>query len=363
MGAVRKAVPALLVLALAASAVPVAAAQFAEDVKVRVVARGLDNPRGIHVIGDGSTFFVAEAGVGGDDVCIDVPEDEQVCGGFTGAITRVRDGEKQRVVRRLPSSAAPDGSFAVGVHDVRRNRNKRLVFVVGGAGSTEERAEWGRRVRRLMGRVLKEQKDGDLVSLGDLTRFETNNNPDKTDINPNPYSLVLTRNGPVVADAGGNSIVRAGDNGVRLVALIPQTGDDDAVPTAITKGPDGAFYVGQLVGGPSPKGEAKVFRVTRGGKVSVYAQGFSTIHGIAFDNEGRLLVSELSSEGLGAEPQGPPPGRLVRVDEGGGTTVLLDGEVLHAPGDVDVASNGDIYIVNNSIFPNQGQVLRVRVGE
>jgi hypothetical protein len=355
-----RAVAALFAMALAVGSAPAALAQQDGDVQVQVVARGLDNPRGIDVRGDGSTFFVAEAGRGGDDVCATFG-DEEICGAYTGAITRVRNGEQRKVVRRLPSQAAPDGSFAVGVHDVVRNRAGKLVMVFGGAGTTEDRAKFPKRVRRLMGRVVKQQADGDLVSRGDLTRFETNRNPDGTDVNPNPYSLVLTKNGPVVADAGANTVVQARRNRMRLVAVVPPTGEFQPVPTAITKGPDGAFYVGQLLGGPSPKGAAKVYRVTRGGRVSVYAEGFSTIHGIAFDNQGRLLVSELSSEGFaGGEPQGPPPGRLVRVEANGEHTELLGGDVLQAPGDVDVASNGDIFIVNGSVFAGGGQVLRVR---
>jgi hypothetical protein len=50
-----------------------------------------------------------------------------------------------------------------------------------------------------------------------------------------------------------------------------------AVPTSVVKGPDGAYYVGQLTGFPFPVGGANVFRVVPGHDPEVFAGGFTYI--------------------------------------------------------------------------------------
>src|SRR3954471_10656782 len=64
----------------------------------RVIASGLDNPRGIDIAPSGA-LYVAEAGRGGDGPCIGGGEGGEVCAGPTGAITRVGFGRPHRVVR------------------------------------------------------------------------------------------------------------------------------------------------------------------------------------------------------------------------------------------------------------------------
>jgi len=75
------------------------------------------------------------------------------------------------------------------------------------------------------------------------------------------------------------------------------------------RGPDGAFYVGELTGFPYYKGYARVLRVVAGQAPTVYAEGFTNIADIAFDDSGRLLVLEMSQEGLFAG-RVPPPANL-----------------------------------------------------
>src|SRR5919112_2589852 len=99
---------AALALALATPAVA------ANDVKV--IASGLDNPRGIDT-GPGGYLYVAESGRGGTAACATSPQSgEEICFGTSGAVTRVTpDGDKQkRITTGLPSLAGADGSFASG---------------------------------------------------------------------------------------------------------------------------------------------------------------------------------------------------------------------------------------------------------
>src|SRR5215216_3541358 len=103
------------VLALAVAA----RAAAADDVKV--VASGLDNPRGLN-FGPGGDLYVAEAGKGGNAKCVAAGEGPggQICFGTSGAVTRVEpDGDDQkRITTGLPSHAAPDGTGAIGPLDV-----------------------------------------------------------------------------------------------------------------------------------------------------------------------------------------------------------------------------------------------------
>ena len=99
---------AILALALAAPA-------FAAD-DVKVVASGLDNPRGLN-FGPGGDLYVAEAGKGGTVKCVPGGEGGgQVCFGSSGAVTRVGpDGtDQKRITTGLPSQASPEGTEAIG---------------------------------------------------------------------------------------------------------------------------------------------------------------------------------------------------------------------------------------------------------
>src|SRR5690349_17603325 len=88
-----------------------------------VVARGLDNPRGL-AFGPKGELYVAEAGKGGPGPCTSSPEGGASCYGPSGAITRIWQGKQQRIVTGLPSAASkggkegPAGSNAGGPHDV-----------------------------------------------------------------------------------------------------------------------------------------------------------------------------------------------------------------------------------------------------
>src|SRR5215217_1820405 len=135
---------AVLALALATPAVA------ADDVKV--VASGLDNPRGIDT-GPGGYLYVAESGRGGTGACSTNEQGEEVCFGTTGAVTRVKpDGDKQsRITTGLPSIAGPDGSFAIGPAGVswpRRGIRDLGFLTIGLEANPARRAELPPEARR-----------------------------------------------------------------------------------------------------------------------------------------------------------------------------------------------------------------------
>ena len=86
----------------------------------KVVASGLDNPRGLAFGPDGA-LYVTEAGLGGP-TCLPIPtaEGDQSCFGTSGAITRVWRGGQERVVEGLPSLGERHGRR--GGHGPERHR-------------------------------------------------------------------------------------------------------------------------------------------------------------------------------------------------------------------------------------------------
>ena len=149
----------------------------------------------------------------------------------------------------------------------------------------------------------------------------------------------------VVADAAGDSILDVRDGRVSLLAVIPSSENgSDQVPTSVTRGPDGAYYVGTLAEGAG-NGGAKVWRIVPGHAPEVYADGLTAVVDIAFGPDGSRYASEfladLTSEtdpsgAVGADPavrpaDGAGPGRAVppRRDRGRPARPPLCGQLEH----------------------------------
>jgi len=338
-----------------------------------VLAEGLDNPRGIG-LRDG-LVYVAEAGRGGDQCAPGInPESGEpftVCVGNTGGVTRIhKNGRVEDVISGYPSLAEEGGIGAAGVIDVSTKRG--LHFLVSNASGAPEAL---RPLLEPFGKLFR-YRGGEVFERSDISAFEEANNPDGGEIDTNPYGFFTTSAGRhLVADAAGNSLVHVDRAGrVSLVAVLPggtalappflglPPGTQipfQPVPTAVTRGPDGAYYVGQLTGFPFPVDGAKVFRVDAGGQVTTYAEGFTNIIDVTFDGDGNLFVLEIASAGLlnSEPPEGDPTGTLWKVSPGG-ERERISGPELVSPGGVAVSSSGDdAYVTNYAIFPGQGQVV------
>ena len=135
----------------------------------------------------------------------------------------------------------------------------------------------------------------------------------------------------------------------------------EPVPDSVTRGPDGAYYVGQLTGFPFPPGGAHIFRVVPGKAPTTFAEGFTNIISLAFDQKGNLYVLEMVKDGLMfAEQGGSMTGRLVKLSPDGlRTTVITDR--LVAPSGVAVGPDGAVYVSNYGVFTGKGEVLRIAV--
>ena len=100
----------------------------------------------------------------------------------------------------------------------------------------------------------------------------------------------------------------------------------DSVPTDVVKGPDGAWYVSQLVGFPFEKGSSTIWRIVPGHAPTAYATGFTNVTSLAFDPRGHLYAVEIAADGL----LSGPIGALVRVRAGATSPEVVTGG-LFAP--------------------------------
>jgi sugar lactone lactonase YvrE len=375
--------PGLLIATVSLTALLITAAPRGEANQVTqaaaektVIAAGLHNPRGLAIGPDGE-IYVAEAGKGGDGPCALGPEGER-CHGQTGAVVRIdrRHGTVSRLVTGLPSAASADGSFATGPHGITLAGVGKTYVTIGYAGDPANRvADFGVDGSSYA-RLVRATASGRWKFVADLGDYEGENNPTGDESDSNPYGVLALAGRTVVADAGANALNAVAANGTistlavfpdRLVeapdflglpagTLIPM----DTVPTSVTRGPDGHFYVGQLTGFPFPIGGARIFRVpAQGGTPEVVADGFTAIVGLAFAPDGSLYVLELARNGLlAAFTDGDWTGALIRIAADGTRTEIAAG-LLVAPGGIAIDTRGGVYVTNNSIFAGSGEVLRV----
>jgi hypothetical protein len=355
-----------------AAALAFAAPAAADDVDV--IASGLDNPRNV-AVAPGGDVYVAEAGRGGDHSaqrsCFNSPEGF-ACTGATGAVTRISDNRTKRVVRGLASFAPAGGNNAIGPHGVFASRDGLVLTNGGPTAPTREGEDVLRdptlvreaRVSALYGTVLKVGRRGKIRKLADPWRYERDVNPDEELGNPridsNPAGVLADRGGYVIADAGGNTLLRASRRGaIRALSLFPNIGEMNAVPTGVARGRDGSYYVSQLTGVPFPVGGASVFRVDpRSGEYTTYATGFTNAIDLDFGRDGTLYVLEIDRDSLAA------PGRdggLWAVPPGGGTPrrIELPAGTLTEPGGIAVGRRGALYVSNHAREAGAGEVLRI----
>ena len=363
------------------------------EVMLTFITDEVMQPRHISVGGDGA-LYVANAGMGGDDcVVLEMPdegangeaemlqngdEEESICFGNSGSITRIADGVAEIFVDGLPSQLF--GEDAVGVHSVIVTDDGDVYAAIGwGHGFTPEVRDSFGEAATYFGWIIKVEDDGSLTPIADLLQFEADENPDPTMVDSNPYSMIMDGDTFLVADAGGNSLVRAAmDGDVTLVTVFPAQmtpappflglpeGTEipmESVPTDVVIGPDGAYYVSELTGFPFTAGSARIWRVEADGTAEVYATGFTNIGAIDFDSEGNLYVMEMVSGGLlQADPENPitAAGAIIKIHADGTRETIVSGaNGLIFPTGMVIDEDDMIYVVNLGVIPGASHVARV----
>ncbi len=324
---------------------------------VQVIASGLNNPRGVAVAPDGSVF-VAQAGAAGKRC--QGKGDNETCLGFTGSIDRIAGGKRERYGAGFASGGSRDGSFAVGVDGVTVAPDGTVYGIETTEGPNP--AMLGPQFAAQAGHVLRVDH-GSKTPIGDsVGAYEFKNNPASDNRDSDPYGIAWSPIGFAVTDAAGNDLLLVNPSG-RVTTLATFLGQKfgphavQSVPTTVVWH-DGAFYVGELGGGGTPNGKARIWKVVPGQKATVYTTGFTTISGLAFGPDGSLYVTELAKAGLGAAESGKLGGALIRVSPDGQRTELAAGR-LTAPAGVAVGADGTVYVANLSVFASKGQLLAI----
>ncbi|MEH1947645.1 MAG: ScyD/ScyE family protein [Nostoc sp.] len=355
-----------------------------EAASFNVVASGLDNPRRISFGTDGS-LYVAESGKGGTGPVLVGPELNVLLSfGLTGAVTRVQNGEQKRVVSNLPSLALfPAGSTvpqnfgstlsSVGPHDIGFDKSGNAYAILGFASTASQKATLGPNGADL-GKLLSfnVNTDGSWTKNPnfsiDLLAYKNLYNPYLQgtffgDFLNNPYDLEVQGDKFVIADAGGNNFFSADLSGnvtleSRFVGRNINNAFVEPVPTSITVGADGAYYVSEFTGIPYPEKVARIYRIAPGGKPEVYLDGFTQITGLDFDDEGNLYVLEYSVNSI-SDPTAKLAGQVIQVSPDGTRKTLIGAdEGLVAPNGLTVGPDGALYISNLTNTIGTGQVVR-----
>jgi hypothetical protein len=169
--------------------------------------------------------------------------------------------------------------------------------------------------------------------FADLMQYELDKNPDgqiqfdengePLDALSNPFNIVADRTGKglfIVADAGGNVVLRIGWHGKVSTLFVPPVVRDgecaerpnntvdgfgcDPVPTGLAYGPGGKLYVSTL-GGEAP-GAGRVYVLNPWtGKVLKTIAGLDSPTGIAVSPRGTVFVSNVIEAAPAEDP--PPP--------------------------------------------------------
>ena len=313
--------------------------------RVEVVVDHLNNPRGLE-FGDGGVLYLAEAGDAGPN-CLD-PE---TCFGFTGSIDKIVGHTLTRIATNLISVGGQDGSFTVGVDDVGVQSPGRVFSAVTSAGPDPlPPIKGAQHAANQLGFLVRTTNSTAVHKVADIDNLEFTLDPDGQGVDSDPYGVAVVSPGHVlVTDAAGNTLIDVDHGVARVLAVFPNNdAGAQSVPTSVTVGPDGNYYVGEFggEGPPTPNGGSRIWKVTPTGEISVFATGLTTVTGVAFGPDGSLYASEFTAD----RESGSPAGDVVRIWPDGHRTVLGAGS-LFFPGGLAVKSNGAVFVSNWSILP------------
>lgn len=348
-----------------------------------VVVSGLNNPRQLSLVH--TKLYVAEAGRGGKH---DLGGGNFV--GFTGAITAVdgpntvKNASPNRVVTGLLSAAGKDGSFAVGSDGVDAMRRAPWHLYI-----QETAAPPGAKLpppgNKQNGKLISTRPHSAKNVVADIGAYEFAHNPDGQDVNADPYAVMARAQGDVlVADAGGNDVLRVARNGTlsvwHIFKNVPNCsgGEEGAaaakavgasgaaqqagcqfVPTSLAQDDRGHVYVGGLVA--LAPGKAQVVELSSDGKKVLHKwYGFTSVTGVAVHN-GNLYVSQLTAD----NGKNNLPGKLTKVSPNGTRTTVM----VPFPAGVAVSDTDNVFVSAFSVSTSDGsfgpgtsgQVWRLRL--
>jgi hypothetical protein len=356
-----QALVAILAAGLAAVSAAPAVSAASPGPRLHTVVRGLDNPRGLAFLPNG-TLAVAEAGHAGS-LCLGPGQ----CGGLTGKIIAVNPGTGHRRTLAIgfPSIGGPFAPFGLGGLAVRSGR---LYAVVG-----ENPQEFGDPTKDCQGqsdpgaceatlnKIVSEV--GNFVevrslnanhgwrTLAQVGRFDVNyermhpqpHSPPDGD----PFGLILRPSGGFyVVDAASNSLGLVNAQGrISVLGVVPDPPHHepiyDAAPTCATRTPDGALVIGTESGMLVRWKHDQMTRLLVGGKVQ-------QVVACVADARGNLYLANLDTS-VKHFIGNPFSGSVVKVTPTLRTSYIARG--LNYPTGMTLGPDGHLYVAVNGLCP------------
>ncbi len=327
-----------------------------QKVTVSVFAAGLNAPRGLKFGPDGY-LYVSEAGLGGDistdGLCDQViPPIGPYLGGNSARILKIsRSGNISTVVDNLPSTQNSIGD-RMGVADIEFMGHSLYALLAGG-GCSHGHSDYP-------ASIIKINKNGSWSVVADLSTYQQNNpvaQPEADDFEPDGswYSLLKAQENLYAIEPNHGEMVKLSRKGKLSRVIDFSAVYGHIVPTAMAY--NGNFFVGNLNPFPTVAGSSNIYKVTPGGQSKIWATGFSTVLGVAFDEHKDLYVLETSS--VDGFPT-PNTGRVIRINHNGNKEVVVDS--LFFPTGMTFGPDGALYISNKGFgppIPGFGEILKV----
>lgn len=347
----------------------VAQAELSPNAKV--IATGLNNPRGLAFDPQSGLLYVAEAGLGGSSnttgLCAQAPPPlGPITGGNTGRISTIdASGRRLTLVDGLPSSKT-QFSDILGPADVEFSRGKLYALVQAGCSKGN----------RNVPNAVFEINQGKLQLIADLSDFTIKNPqsyPPDSDQDPEgvPASFKAdAQGGLLVVDANRSTVNRVGADGkvtrfVDLTRFIMGATVYDT-PVAIDIDRFGNVFVGSFGYLPFAPASSTIYQVTPGAQqVFPVGWGFTTLIDMVFGPDGSLYVLETSTANTGNFPfLIRNTGRVSRLNYYGALEFIATG--LDMPSAMTFGPDGALYVSNRGHgvqnAPGQGEIVRIGLG-
>ncbi|HYW21678.1 MAG TPA: ScyD/ScyE family protein [Nodularia sp. (in: cyanobacteria)] len=359
----------------------------AEAASFTVIADNLNNPGGLSFSNDGK-LYITESGTGGNGACVPPAsgEGDSLCYGTNGVVSVIENGQIKPVLTELPSLALPDGKRAAGPRDIQFDASGQPYVLVGYGTNPIYRDGLGETDLGTI--IVPNFETNSWKSIADITNYELLNNPDGDDLNSNPLKILIDGNQLVTVDSAANDLLSVNTDGSNLqaIAVLPQkpltnpvfppslTPSNEleqvstqtkapplevsiqSVPTGVAKGLDGAYYISEYTGFPFPEGGANIYRVGDDGIPTIYAEGFTQLMDLEFDQDGNLYALQYANESAW---KGNQDGALIKIAADGDRTNILSGNGLESPTALTIGLDGSIYIANRGDRPGEGQIIRI----